>query len=160
MRKLVLIFLFVLALDQYTKHLAQQHLQLGVPKPVIAGVFDLTLVHNPGAAFGMFANLPDTQRRIALACVTVLALGVVVWFGYAEAKNDHWFQCSLAGIVAGAIGNMIDRFRFDSVIDFLDVYYDTHHWPAFNVADSAISVGVTVLFLRMLFVPKNTPKLH
>ena len=150
MKRLIFIFALVLSLDQATKFLAERELKAG-PVSVVPGLFDLTLVYNPGAAFGLFSGLPDTQRRFALAAVSLLALGVVVWFGLNEAKGDRWFQAGLSAIVAGAVGNLLDRLRLDAVVDFLDFYVGEHHWPAFNVADSAICIGVCLLLLRMLF---------
>ena len=146
-----LLFFIVLILDQWTKFYASEHLQLGEPVSVIDGLFNLTLVYNPGAAFGMFSGLPDIWRRVVLALVSGLALLVVIRFFFREAKGDSVSQAALLTILAGAIGNLIDRYRFDSVVDFLDFYWGQYHWPAFNVADSAISIGVTILMFRVLF---------
>lgn len=145
-----LLFVVILVLDQITKYAAIAHLSSGSVR-VIPGLFDLTLVYNPGAAFGLFAGLPDVPRRIALATVSALALFVVVKLIFKDAKDDRYSQMALAGILAGAIGNIIDRLRYDAVVDFLDFYWGTYHWPAFNVADSAICVGVTLLAIRMLW---------
>jgi signal peptidase II len=148
-----LVFLLVLLLDQATKLLACIFLAEGIPITIIPRVFNLTLVYNPGAAFGMFSQLPDFWRRLALVLVSLIALLVVFWFILKEAKGDKLARVALSGILAGAIGNIIDRFRFDAVVDFLDFYWTRYHWPAFNLADSAISVGVAVLVLRFLFKP-------
>jgi signal peptidase II len=150
-----LLFLLVLILDQWTKFYAAEHLQLGEPVSLIDGIFNLTLVYNPGAAFGMFSGLPDMWRRIVLALVSGLALLVVMRFFFREAKDDNMSQCALMTILAGALGNLIDRYRFDSVVDFLDFYWGQYHWPAFNVADSAISVGVSILMFRVLFAKQG-----
>lgn len=155
-----LVFLLVLVLDQATKLIACRVLHEGVPVVVIAKLFNITLVFNPGAAFGMFSQLPDFWRRLALVLVSLIALFVVFWFIVKEAKGDKLAGIALSGILAGAIGNIIDRFRFDAVVDFLDFYWATYHWPAFNVADSAISVGVTILVLRFLFKPHSSPQQH
>lgn len=151
----VLFFLLVLCSDQITKIYAVDHLTLGQEVPVIEGLFNFTLVYNPGAAFGMFSGLPDMWRRIVLFGVSLLALGVVFRFMVKDAKDDPPSQIALSGILAGAIGNVIDRFRFDAVVDFLDFHWQGYHWPAFNIADSAISVGVFVLIVRMLFPGKS-----
>lgn len=155
---LVLISVIILALDQWTKYLAITKLKYGETIAVIDGMFNFTLVYNPGAAFGMFGNLPETQRQIVLAVVSVLALCVVFWYLRGEAKGDPYSQVALMGILGGAIGNIIDRFRFDAVVDFLDFYYQSYHWPAFNIADSAISVGVAVLVLRMFVTERQKTK--
>ena len=99
----------------------------------------------------MFSGLPDVWRRTVLIVVSLLALLVVFRFILKDAKGDLVSQLALSAILGGALGNIIDRFRFDAVVDFLDVYYGTYHWPAFNIADSAISVGVVVLVIRLLF---------
>jgi len=145
------LFFLVLVLDQGTKFFAGERLQLGEPVPIIDNIFNLTLVYNPGAAFGMFSGLPDMWRRVVLALVSGLALLVVVRFFFKEAKDDNISQCALLSILAGALGNLVDRYRFDSVVDFLDFYWGQYHWPAFNVADSAISLGVAILMFRVLF---------
>ena len=145
----LIVFTLVLFLDQATKLLACIYLKDGEPVPVCT-CFNLTLVFNPGAAFGMFSRLPDFWRRAALIAVSFVALFVVLWFMFKELKEDKLGQTALAAILAGALGNIVDRFRFDAVVDFLDFYWKNYHWPAFNVADSAISVGVALLMLRFL----------
>jgi signal peptidase II len=149
----VLLFVLVVASDQLSKYYATLLLELGKPIEVIPGLFNLTLTFNPGAAFGMFADLPDHWRRIALGVVTVFAIGVVTRFMLVEAKKDPLSKYALVAIIGGAIGNLIDRMRYDSVVDFLDFYYQSYHWPAFNIADSAICIGVTILIIRTLWTP-------
>jgi len=144
------IFFVVLLFDQFTKYFAVLHLRLGEQRPIIPGFFDLTLVYNPGAAFGMFGNMSDTSRRVALTAVTVIALLVIARLAITEGKNDAWIGCGLSGILGGAVGNLIDRFRYTGVVDFLDFYIQRYHWPAFNVADTVISVGVFLVIIRML----------
>ena len=153
-----LLFLSVLGLDQWTKHVAVTELPPGEPMPIIDNIFNLTLVYNPGAAFGMFSGLDDNIRRILLGVVATLALLVVVRFMLKEAKHDAPSQFALTAILGGAIGNLIDRYRFDSVVDFLDFYWNSYHWPAFNVADTAISIGVALLMYRVLLTkPHEEP---
>lgn len=146
-----ILFIFLVALDQLTKELILSRIRLGEVVSVIPNFFNLTLVYNPGAAFGMFSGLEDTTRRLMLVIVSVLALLVVVRFMFKEARDDVVSQYALVAVLSGALGNLIDRVRFDAVVDFLDFYWKTYHWPAFNVADSAISIGVTVLMIRMIF---------
>ena len=150
-KKVWLVLLPVILLDQATKYAASSYLILGKPVPIIADFFSLTLVHNPGAAFGLFSGLAEPYRQIALILVSALALGAVAYFLIVEACDDCLAQIALIGILAGAIGNIIDRMRFDYVIDFLDFYWRDYHWPAFNVADSAISMGVCFLLFRWSF---------
>jgi len=147
-----LMFFIVLLLDQLTKNLAKNALEYSKSIIIIPDFFNLTLVFNRGAAFGIFSNFPDPYRHIALGIVTVVALFIVFCFMFKEAKNDRLAQVCLGAILGGAIGNLIDRFYYDSVIDFLDFYIGKYHWPAFNVADSAISVGVFFLAIKVLFV--------
>lgn len=149
------IFIGILVLDQVTKYLAVQHLGGGNTREVIPGLFNLVLVYNPGAAFGLFSGLGDEVRRFVLMGMTAVAL-VAVIFIQKEVKGDRASEIALVAILAGAIGNLIDRIRYDSVIDFLDFYVSGHHWPAFNIADSAICVGVAVLTLRMFIVPEGS----
>lgn len=160
MRKaVVLVFsLLILVLDQWTKALAARELRLNQPVEIIPKCFNLTLVHNPGAAFGIFANLPDGQRRTALGLVSIVAVIALIWFIVREGREDRLSLYALASILSGAIGNIIDRLRFDSVIDFADFYIGKYHWPAFNVADSAISLGVCLIAYRILFVKKSSSR--
>ena len=152
------IFVLVLILDQFTKYLAYTRLELGRSIEIIPGFLCITLVNNPGAAFGIFADLPDSTRRFALLLVSIVAIWIIIRFLLRDAKNDLWAECALIGILSGAIGNIIDRLRFDYVVDFIDViYWNGNRWPAFNIADSAISIGVTILLIRMLFFGKQSP---
>ncbi len=144
----------IVVLDQVTKQLALTNLSMDFPRTVIDGLFNLVLVFNKGAAFGMFSTWSDGPRRLALLAVTVLAMFVIFRLVLKEVRGDTISTYAVVGILAGALGNLIDRLRFDAVVDFLDFYIGTYHWPAFNVADSAISVGVTLLLIRMLFGPK------
>ncbi len=129
-------------------------LTLGESIPVIPDLFSITLVLNPGAAFGLFSDWPERTRTIALAAVSIVALVIVLRLLIVEAKGDRYSHIALVSILAGAIGNVIDRTRLGAVIDFLDFYWGSYHWPAFNVADSAISLGVVTLLLRMVGTKK------
>ena len=151
----IFVFLTVLISDQWTKIYFAENYSLGETREVIPGFFNFTLVYNPGAAFGMFADWPDLPRRIALTFVSTIALCIVVWFMLKEFKNDKTARFGLFLVISGAVGNLIDRYRYDSVVDFLDVYIGSYHWPAFNIADSAISIGVCILFYRMVKQEKN-----
>ena len=145
---LILASLFLIALDQYSKYLAVQSLEFGNPVPMIEGIFNLTLVHNKGAAFGMFSSIENETLRLGVLWGATAVAITVVWYLYKkEMKGSKLHEWALAGILAGAIGNVIDRIRLGYVIDFLDFYYQSYHWPAFNIADSLICVGVVVLIL-------------
>lgn len=151
-RKIVLIIFSCIAsvvlADQYTKYIIVQSLSLGEIIPVIDGIFNLTLTYNRGAAFGMLADLPDSTRVVLLSSITLLAVVVVLYFLVMDYYHDIVAQFALGAILGGAAGNVIDRARLGQVVDFLDFYYGSYHWPAFNIADSAICVGVAVLLFR------------
>jgi len=153
-----LVFVVILILDQLTKYLAISRLEFGKQIEVLPGLFNLTLVYNPGAAFGIFSDMPDTLRRVTLAVVSLIALAVIARLFIKEAREDWLAQTALAAILAGAVGNIIDRFRYDAVVDFLDFYWQEYHWPAFNVADSAISVGVVAVLFKMLVLDYKRDK--
>jgi signal peptidase II len=150
MRLIVSVAAIILVADQLTKWWALQGLRFGAPVPIIDGFFSLTLVMNPGLAFGMLGGVPESLRWM----VGLLSVGAVVVLALLAARllvgGGVWTRLALGLIFGGAAGNLIDRVRFGAVVDFLDFYYRGYHWPAFNVADSAITVGVTVLAIRML----------
>ncbi|MCB0344499.1 MAG: signal peptidase II [Bdellovibrionales bacterium] len=146
-----IIFFYVLVMDQYTKVLAIQRLSIGRSETVVDGLFNLTLLYNPGAAFGLFSNLSENTRYIALTAVTIIAFVVIFRLAVKEMKGDAASLLALSAIFGGAVGNLVDRFRYGAVVDFLDFYVGTYHWPSFNIADSAISIGVTVVIIRMIF---------
>jgi len=140
----------VLVLDQIVKWLALHRLPPSVPVPVIDGLFSLTLVMNPGLAFGMLGTVPPGWRW-AVALLSVLAVGVLASLATRLLPEGGKVAAVAIGMIfGGAAGNLIDRARFGAVVDFLDFYWHGWHWPAFNVADSANSVGVALLALRML----------
>ncbi len=131
----------VLVLDQVTKALVLEHLPLGASRSVIAGFFDLTHVHNPGGAFGFLATMSPQVRAAVFIAASLLAAGLILWFFLQTPSHQRLHAFGLALIFGGALGNLVDRVRFGVVIDFLDLYIGEMHWPAFNVADSAITVG-------------------
>jgi len=140
------ILLFVIGFDQYTKILTVSNFALYESLEIIPGFFSLTYLTNKGAAFGFLAGVDSAWRHyffLILASVALVLL-LVAWFRLR--KEHRFYGPALALIAGGAIGNVIDRVRLGAVVDFLDFYVAGHHWPAFNVADSAILVGV-VLFL-------------
>jgi len=145
--------ILVLVLDQLTKVLALDRLPPGMPVRQIDGVFSLTLVMNPGLAFGMLSSTPPAWRWV----VVLLSMGALAVLGVLGARllptGGATTRLALGLIFGGAVGNLIDRGRFGAVVDFLDFYWRGYHWPAFNVADSAISVGVALLALRIVWPP-------
>ena len=148
---LALVTALVVFADQVTKALILEHLPLYHSRTVIPGLFDITHIHNPGGAFGFLAGSGPAVRKLVFFFATLMALGLVFWF-YTKTPYSHRFLATgFALIFAGAIGNLIDRIRFGKVVDFLDFYVGRFHWPAFNVADSAISIGIGIFLLHLVF---------
>jgi signal peptidase II len=143
-----LVSVLIIAADQLSKFYILRTFTPGEVRVVIPNLFNLTLTFNPGAAFGLWGQLGDGWRQLILGGTTCLALGVVFYFLKQPAYRNKLTQTALASILGGAIGNIIDRLCHNgTVVDFLDFYWGNAHWPAFNVADSAICVGVTLLIL-------------
>lgn len=139
------VVLSVLALDQATKLYVHTTFALHESRPVIANVFAFTYVRNSGAAFGILARQSPEFLRLFFPAVTTVALvGLLVYFVRVPPQQTLtlWGLCL---IMAGALGNAIDRLWLGQVIDFIDVHWYTYHWPAFNVADSSICIGVGLL---------------
>ncbi len=145
-----LVTLFILVSDQVTKQMIIARMTLYSTTPVIPGVLQLTLVTNFGALFGLFDDLASPVRTVLFTLVPLIAIGLILVFQYRTTVSDSLAQTGLALILGGAIGNLIDRLRFGYVIDFLDIFVGEYHWPAFNVADSSICIGVALLFLDLL----------
>jgi len=141
----------VLVLDQVTKALVLAHLPLGGSIPVIPGFFDLTHVHNPGGAFGFLSGMSAEVRSLLFVAVSLLAAGLILYFYWQTPVRQRFLAAGLSLLFGGAIGNLVDRIRFGVVVDFLDLYAGNLHWPAFNVADSAITVGVLIFAYHILF---------
>lgn len=130
----------VVVLDQLTKAAASSRLFLGEPLPVLGEFVRLTLVHNTGAAFGLFPG-----SRLPFIIVSLLAIGVVLYLFTRDAYRELPQRILLGCILGGAIGNLVDRIRLGWVVDFIDVGLGSARWPVFNVADSAVTVGVIFL---------------
>jgi signal peptidase II len=152
---LALISLSTVALDQISKVQIMQTMRLHESIPVVSEFFSLTYIRNPGAAFGLLASSGQTFRLIFFGLTSVFALGLLGMIFFRLRQDDWIGQLSIAGILGGAIGNLLDRVRFGEVIDFLDFYVNGYHWPAFNVADAAISVGVFFLILHFALEKKE-----
>ncbi len=138
-------------IDQFTKRMIQTEFRLHESIPVIDGFFSLTYILNPGAAFGIFADQSETFRSIFFMAVSIIALTLLAFFFRQTPSEDTFSLVAISLLFGGAIGNMIDRIRLGEVVDFLDFYVGKYHWPAFNVADSAITVGVSLMMLQLFF---------
>ncbi len=155
MTTVLVIAVVVVVLDQATKALALDHLAPGVPVVLIDGLLALTLVMNPGLAFGLLSELPAPWRWIVVA-LSLAALLVLVRVAVRVLTPGAALDRIAVGLIfGGAVGNLIDRARFGAVVDFIDVHYRGWHWPAFNAADSAITIGVALLAARLLAQPRT-----
>lgn len=142
-----LIVMVGLVVDQFTKILVDRSMTLYQSIPVLDGLFNLTYLRNKGAAFSF---LSTASWRIPFFIGVTLVAAVVILVTVRKLREEQRLaQSALAMIFSGAVGNLIDRVRLGEVIDFLDVYWKGYHWPAFNVADSLICVGVTLMALEM-----------
>ena len=152
---LALVSTATILLDQATKLQIMQTMRLHESIPVIPNLFSITYIRNPGAAFGILASSSNGFRLLFFGFASLFAL-VLLGTIFFRLRHDDWVgQLSIAGIFGGAIGNLLDRVRFGEVIDFLDFYIDAYHWPAFNVADAAISIGVCFLIAHFMLEKKK-----
>jgi signal peptidase II len=149
------ISLAIIVLDALTKWLVAARIDLHESIAVIPNLFEIVHVRNTGAAFGIGANTDSRLVPMLLNGGAVIVFCVVVVYALRTAVTDRMLQVALHLILGGAIGNLVDRFRFGYVVDFLDFYVRDHHWPAFNIADSAICVGIGLLFLDMKKHPEE-----
>jgi signal peptidase II len=149
--RLLLVAGTIILLDQFSKMIILQQVPLFHIIPVIPGFFNITHIHNPGGAFGFMAGQGPEVRTFLFQAMSILAAIFIVIFYYRTPAEYPYLSFGLLLILGGAIGNMIDRFRFGEVVDFLDFYVKSYHWPAFNVADSGITVGMVILVLHLLF---------
>jgi signal peptidase II len=147
--------LLIILADQISKFAVMRYLRVHESVPVITGFFDLVHVRNKGMAFGLL-NRPDINfgSYILVAASIGAIVLLTVWFIRLK-ESDNFTVLTLSLILGGAVGNLIDRLRFREVVDFLDVYIGQYHWPAFNVADSAITVGTILLAITMIFRHKS-----
>jgi signal peptidase II len=145
----------IIAIDQATKLTIMDSMRLNESISIVPNLFSLTYIRNPGAAFGLLAGSSNAFRMVFFGVTSLFALALLGTILFRLPAKDWVGQISIAGILGGAIGNLIDRLRYGEVIDFLDVYVGTYHWPAFNIADSAISVGVVFLIIHFAFEKKD-----
>jgi len=150
----LLLSVAVLLLDQLSKFWASAALNYADPVAVLP-FFNLTLLHNPGAAFSFLADASGWQRWFFTVLALAIAVVLVVWMSRLR-REETWTAAALALVIGGALGNMIDRLLYGYVVDFLDFYLGSYHWPAFNIADAAITIGVAIL-LVVSFRPEARP---
>lgn len=145
----------VIVLDQLTKAMVVDSLSLYESREIIPGFFNLVYVTNSGAAFSLLADVNSPWRHyffLTIGSAALVGLTIVYW----KLRKANWlYSWALALIAGGAAGNLIDRVRFGSVIDFLDIYIGNYHWPAFNIADSAICIGAGLFLIINIFDTRN-----
>jgi signal peptidase II len=149
--------LLIAVLDQITKHIVAVRIPLHTTIQVIPGFFDLTHVRNAGAAFGLFGGVDAPWRAGFLTLVAFAVFFGVLVYALKTPPALTGLQLALSLILGGAVGNLIDRLRFQSVTDFLRFYIGRHEWPSFNLADSAITVGVVLLAWDIWRRPSEQP---
>jgi len=144
----------VVGLDQLTKYLASANLEYGRPVELLP-VFDLTLLHNTGAAFSFLAGAGGWQRWLFALLAAVVSIVLVVWLKRLKA-HETWLAIALALVLGGALGNLYDRVVLGYVVDFISVHYQRYYFPAFNLADSGITVGAIMLIIDTLWFSRRS----
>jgi signal peptidase II len=159
LKKNIIIFILgvvvVVILDQITKSAIVTRFFIHESYPIVDGFFNLVYVMNPGAAFGFLANTSETFRYVFFIGITTLVILLIIYYLLKSKSSNILTVISLTLIFAGAVGNLIDRVRFGAVVDFLDFYIHTWHWPAFNIADSSISLGAVLMIWGMIVQRKE-----
>ena len=153
-RPYLFLLVAVVFLDQVTKWFVDRVMDLHESRVLVEGLVSLTYVQNRGAAFGVFSDAQLPYQSILFSLVSIAALGGIAAYAWRLPAASRLPQTALALIMGGALGNLLDRARLGHVVDFVDVYWNAHHWPAFNVADSAITIGVCLLILDMVLSPE------
>ena len=142
--------LIVALIDQVSKWLALSHVAPHQILSVIPGFFHIVLVKNRGMAFGILNQTKPGFASIFLLATTIAAIGVIIFFFFWAKRNHRWLTSGLSLILGGAMGNLIDRIQLGYVIDFLDFFLADYHWPAFNMADSAVTVGTCWILFNVI----------
>lgn len=141
----------VVALDQISKASILAFVPLYRSIPVVPGCFNLTHIQNPGGAFGFMAQQNSPLHHVVFVALSVAALCLVFYFYISTPSHYRFLSAGFALIFGGAVGNLVDRIRFGSVIDFLDVFIGRFHYPAFNIADSAVTIGIGIFLYHLVF---------
>ena len=145
----------VVVLDRLTKWAALARVEGGEPVLALAPFFNLVLVENPGITFGLLTSRSSWVAWLLVAVAAAIAAALITWLGRVDRA---WLAAAIGLVLGGALGNVIDRVRYGAVIDFLDFHLSGYHWPAFNLADSAIVVGVGFMILDSLFARRESLK--
>lgn len=147
----------IVLLDQWSKWLVEQKISFGQTVEVVPGLFNLIRVENTGMAFGLFPSHGALWGTVALGALGTLALVLVSFYFLSTPTSNTLLLTALALVLGGAVGNLIDRALLGAVTDFFDAYYGSRHFPTFNVADSAISVGIVLLAAESFLSPNRSP---
>ena len=150
-KTLLLIIVGMVFLDQATKLYIDSNMELHQSIQVIKNFFQITYIRNSGAAFGILSGFKSPWLTLFFVLISVVAIGIIMFYYYKTPENQRLTLVSFALIMSGAIGNFIDRAFYGEVIDFLYFHWYQHYWPAFNVADSCITIGVSLLLWNMFF---------
>ena len=149
--QLLLISGALILIDQWTKFLVTIHIPLYFSVRVIDDFFNITHIRNPGVAFGLFANHESEYKVLFFIVISAIAIVAILILFHQTPNNRRMVRIGLTLILSGAIGNLMDRVVHKEVIDFIDFYYQKFHWPAFNVADSCITIGVALMILDLFW---------
>jgi len=149
----------LIVVDQYTKFMITLHIPLSYSINVVEGFFNLTHVRNSGVAFGIFSEQNSQLKPYLLIFVSIIAIIAILVIFHQTGKEKRMVQGGLVLVFSGAIGNLIDRILHKEVIDFIDIFFNNRHWPAFNLADACITIGVMLLAVDLLLSSKefNSP---
>ena len=147
----VLLFLciWILSVDQWTKYSIQKRLPLHHTVSAVRGFFNLTHVRNPGGAFGILGGEGGRFSSSLFVLVSLIAIGIIIFVFFKTREDEEILSLAFSMVLSGAIGNLIDRFRIGEVIDFLDFQISSFHWPAFNIADSTITIGIGLILVEI-----------
>lgn len=157
---LLIICVWILFVDQWTKHVIQQRLVLYQKVEVIRGIFNLVHVRNTGGAFGIFGGEKGGLGSLIFVVVSLVAIGTILFLYFRLKEDEDTLSLSFSLVLSGAMGNLIDRLRYGEVVDFLDFFLSSFHWPAFNFADSAICLGIGLMALELLIQDRRKSKVQ
>src|SRR5215470_11975117 len=146
----LLLVAVTLVADRWTKAWIQNRFDINESATVIDGFFNITYVRNTGVAFGIFSSISSPAKSLLLSIFTACAAVIVIMYSVRSPVRNRLLQIALSLILGGALGNLFDRLAYGYVVDFLEFYIGSYHWPSFNIADSAISVGVALLAIEII----------
>lgn len=153
----LLLSLLIILLDQISKYYAAHCLSFAQAVIIIPHTFNLFLMHNTGASFSFLAQMSGWQRWFLSIVALIISFGLIAWL-LSLPQNQYWMASALSLVIGGAIGNLIDRLQLAYVVDFIQVYYKNYYFPTFNIADSAVVIGVCMIAYASFFQGKHHAK--